>query len=82
MRIDEVEKFKMANVVFRGSGSGIITTNYSKVGQKISQRLKPEQIDGEIAVNVCPGYGRSDELFSLHDPSVQNSRCKLQMIYD
>lgn len=82
MKIDEVENFNTANVVFRGSGSGLFTTNYSKVGQKRSHKLKPGQIDGDITVNVHSGSGKSDESLSLQAPAVRNSRYKLQMIYD
>jgi len=82
MNIDDVEQSNTTNVVFRGSGSGIFTTNYSKNGQKRSHRLKPEQIDGDITVNPRSGSGKSDESLSLQDPVAQNSRYKLQMIYD
>ena len=82
MKNDEVEKFYTANVVFRGSGSGIFTTNYSKVGQIRSLKLKPEQIDGDITVNVRSGLGKSGESLSLQDQAARNSRYKLQMICD
>ena len=82
MMIDEVEELNTANVVFRGSSSGIITTSNPRVGKKRSPGLKPEQIDGEVVVNVRPGHGQSDELFSSQDPSAQNIRCKQQTIYD
>jgi len=82
MKNDDVEKFNTANVVFRGSGSGIFTTNYSKVGQIRSLKLKPEQIDGDITVNVRSGLGKSGESLSLQDQAARNSRYKLQMICD
>jgi len=82
MKTDEVENFNTENVVFRGSGSGLIVSNYSKKGQKRSHKLKPEQIDGDITMSDYSVPGKSGVTRSSQEIAGQSSRCTQQTIYD
>lgn len=82
MKTDEVENFNTDNVVFRGSGSGLIVSNYSKTSQKRSHKLKPEQIDGDITVSDYSVPGKPGVTRSSEETTGQSSRNKQQTIYD
>jgi hypothetical protein len=82
MKTDEVENFNTDNVVFRGSGSGLIVSNYSKASQKRSHKLKPEQIDGDITVSDYSVPGKSGVTRSSQETTGQSSRYTQQTIYD
>lgn len=53
------------NNFFKGSGQGIVNATYSKLNAKTSTALKPEQVDGDMAVI---GYaGKAGFSQHLHD---------------
>lgn len=63
--------------VFKGSGSGLFTTNYRGSQQSAKFKLKPEQVDGDLIVS--DGSLKSG---SPATPGVRYSPDKLQTIYD
>lgn len=82
MKTDEVESFSSNNVVFRGSGSGIITPDYSGTGLKRSRKLRPEPVDGDITVSDFSDRQRSTESLSSPDQVVPTGRYTQQTISD
>lgn len=82
MKTHEVESFNADNVVFRGSGSGLIVSGYAKTSQKRSHKLKPEQVDGDITVSDYSVPGKSGVTRSSQETTGQSSRNTPQTIYD